>query len=147
MSDTIKPPPLEISILPATHDDVPAMAKISANAFSDDQNTIVKNLGQVPYDMEVISRENLPKYIDSEKCIMVKAIDAKTSELLGYAAWGFRGFEKDDIPVPAGAPAPENNDTLGDKLWRDKAEMSEKGEEKAEAEVEEVEAMESEGIK
>jgi predicted N-acetyltransferase YhbS len=140
MSDTTKP--LEITILPATHADVPAMAKISANAFEDDRNTIIKNLGQVPYNMEAVSRENLPKYIDSEKCVMVKAMDAKTGELLGYAAWGFRGFEKDDIPVVEGAP--ENNDKLGYNLWGDKAEA--KPVEKEEAKVEK-EAVESEGIK
>lgn len=67
----------------------------------------MKDLGQVPYYMEGQAYNFLPPYVNSERCAVVKAVD-ETGTMLGFAAWGFRGFRKEEIPCVDAAPRSEN---------------------------------------
>ncbi|CAG8980973.1 hypothetical protein HYALB_00011081, partial [Hymenoscyphus albidus] len=57
---------MPITILPATANDIPLLAKISATSFKDDRHTQLKSrLGAQPYDHEKGCRERLPRYLES----------------------------------------------------------------------------------
>ena len=40
----------------------------------------------------------LGRYLSSEKCVMLKAVDEATGTVFGFSCWGFRGFEVAEIP-------------------------------------------------
>ena len=82
------------SIRPATSDDIPAMARLAADAFKTDRNTQVKAQGAEPYDHEATMRMLLPDWLDrpSERGFTVVATDDATGEILGWVCWGRAGF-------------------------------------------------------
>jgi GNAT superfamily N-acetyltransferase len=90
---------LSIKIQPATYDDIDAMARISDNAFELDRHTQMKELGKVPYSQyDVMAYDCMPQWLSSERVVLLKALDDSTGEIVGWSCWGFRGFEKDEIP-------------------------------------------------
>lgn len=89
---------LSVSLLPALHTDVPAIAKIAGRAFESDRHTQMKDMAEVPYDLENVCLDLIPRWIESKKNSVVKAIDLATGKLLGCAIWGYSEFEQDEIP-------------------------------------------------
>jgi ribosomal protein S18 acetylase RimI-like enzyme len=85
------------TIEPVFQSDIPALAKISGSSFEDDRHTQMKMLGKNPYDHEGGMKQGLQAWLDSERCILFKAVDKETGEPMGWNAWGFRGFEKEEI--------------------------------------------------
>ncbi|KAI1124750.1 hypothetical protein F5Y10DRAFT_23371 [Nemania abortiva] len=82
---------MPVSIQPLDLSDVSTCASISAAAFAVDPHTIIKQLGQQPYDMFAMTRsgleENLPK---REKFVCMKAVDNR-GIIVGHASWVFSG--------------------------------------------------------
>jgi len=109
--------PLSISLQPVFHDDVLTIAKIGGGAFLNDRHTLVKELGKVPYDHEGESIPRFHQYLENWKVVMVKAVDDNSGDILGFAAWGFRGLEPNEIPTMEGAPKKgEWNDETQDEV-------------------------------
>jgi len=99
------------SIKPATYEDVPALAKIWNDSFEVDRHTQMKNQGKVPYDMEKLGKSQIPKWLSSRTCVILKAVDDETGESIGWVAWGFRGLEN-EMPI---AVSPEEDEACGKK--------------------------------
>lgn len=85
------------TIVAATLEDVLALAKIGHASFEVDRHTELKAQGKVPYNMEDMWNIELPRYINAETMVVVKAVDDTTGAIMGWAAWGFRGFEKEEV--------------------------------------------------
>jgi hypothetical protein len=86
------------SIKLVTYSDVPALAAIAGDSFEMDRHTQMKGLVKKPFNMYEVALEMTPRNLASERCVMMKAVDDATGEVLGSACWGFRGFEIDEIP-------------------------------------------------
>ncbi|CAK7203853.1 AP-1 adaptor complex mu subunit Apm1 [Sporothrix eucalyptigena] len=88
--------------VPATLDDVPALARMAADAFRTDRQTQMKALGQArPFDMEKYALQALPRDLARPRCVILKVVDPDTpgeNNIMGYCNWGFHGFLLDDIP-------------------------------------------------
>lgn len=119
-------PDINTTIQSATHADVPTISKIWGDSHIVDRHTQMKQQGQKPYNMEEMGHSQIPQWIDSEKCVVIKAVDEVSGDIMGFCAWGFRGFEKDEMPVVEEVPV--KNDTKGDKLWKDRKEEKPKEE-------------------
>jgi GNAT superfamily N-acetyltransferase len=89
---------LSITVQPATYDDIDAMARLSDHAFEQDRHTQMKELGKVPYSQYEVMCQCLPIWLSSERYVVLKALDNSTGDVVGWCGWGFRGFEKDDVP-------------------------------------------------
>jgi hypothetical protein len=87
-------------------EDVPEIGQISADAFVNDRQTQMKNLGSKPYDMKEIAMESLPSMLHNRNCIAIKALDNDSGEIMGYCNWGFRGFKSEELPSVEGKPLP-----------------------------------------
>ncbi|KAK9365573.1 acyl-CoA N-acyltransferase [Lipomyces kononenkoae] len=85
------------SIQSATVADVPAMARISGDSFVEDRHTQMKGFGKVPYDLENVFSSELPRFIDSPRLVVRKAVREDTGEIMGWVAWGFRGFTPEEV--------------------------------------------------
>lgn len=72
----------------------------------------MKNQGKVPYDMEKLGKSVIPQWLDSETRVLIKAVDDETGESVGWLCLGFRGFEKDEMPVLLGAPQRKGDELL-----------------------------------
>lgn len=86
------------TIIPATYDDIPVLARIAGESFQTDRHTQLKALGKEPYHLENVFSGFLPNCIDSERSVLVKAVDAH-GEIVGFCAWGFRGLGRDEVPL------------------------------------------------
>ncbi|KOS22145.1 hypothetical protein ESCO_001441 [Escovopsis weberi] len=106
---------ISISIQPVNYADVHACAQITANAFAVDPHTIVKNLGQEPYDMYGIIRSMFLGTLHRRRQIWVKAVDEETGEIIGHAGWAFP--RADEALVPRKGPV---DDESAAKDLRDK---------------------------
>jgi hypothetical protein len=95
---TIMVNPLSITIQLVTYADMPALAQISGNSFEEDRHTVMKGQGKKPYNMYENAPTKLGRYLSSEKCVMLKAVDEATGTVVGFSCWGFRGFEVAEIP-------------------------------------------------
>jgi GNAT superfamily N-acetyltransferase len=94
-----------ITIQPATYNDIDGMARVSDHAFEVDRHTQMKELGKVPYSQYEVMCQCLPMWLSSERCVVLKALDNSTGDIVGWVGWGFRGFEKSDVPrVDPGKP-------------------------------------------
>jgi hypothetical protein len=85
------------TIAPVSQSDIPALAKISGDSFIGDRHTQMKMLGKNPYDHEGGMKQGLKAWLGSERCIVFKAVDKQTGELMGWNCWGFRGFEREEV--------------------------------------------------
>ncbi|KAM4057932.1 acetyltransferase (GNAT) family protein [Hirsutella rhossiliensis] len=84
-------------------EDVSTLAQLSADAFETDRQTVMKGLGKEPFDMKAETLRSLPHMLRSpKKCVVLKAVDAVSGEIIGYCNWGFRGLEPDEMPVLEG---------------------------------------------
>jgi len=90
--------PLPITIQPASYADIPALAQISGDSFEEDRHTQMKGQGKKPYNMYENAPGEIARYMSSEKCMVLKAIDEATGTAVGWSCWGFRGFEAGEIP-------------------------------------------------
>lgn len=79
-----------VSIQPIDVSDIQDCAALSAAAFGKDPHTIVKQLGQRPYDMLTIARSGLEENLKRQNSVCVKAVD-KQSIIVGHATWVFSG--------------------------------------------------------
>jgi GNAT superfamily N-acetyltransferase len=87
-------------------EDVPEVGQISRDAFVDDRQTQMKNLGSEPYDMKQITMDSLPGLLHNPRCIAIKAVDNESGEIMGVCNWGFRGFKPEEMPKVQGKPLP-----------------------------------------
>jgi GNAT superfamily N-acetyltransferase len=103
------------SIRPAEATDVPAMARLAADASATDLNTQVKARGSEPYDHEATMLELLPNWIarPAARGFTVVATDDATGEVLGWVCWGRAGF------VPPAPDAEEEEPTDHDAKERE----------------------------
>ncbi|UNI17414.1 hypothetical protein JDV02_003757 [Purpureocillium takamizusanense] len=83
-------------------DDVPAVARLCADAFETDRQTEMKALGKEPFDMNEYTLESLPGLLKNPRIVVLKVIDEDTGDIMGYCTWGFRGFLPDEMPVVEG---------------------------------------------
>jgi hypothetical protein len=51
-----------------------------------------------PYNMYENAPTELGRYLSSEICVMLKAVDEATSTVVGFSFWELRGFETAEIP-------------------------------------------------
>ncbi|OAQ66571.1 GNAT family acetyltransferase [Pochonia chlamydosporia 170] len=87
-------------------EDVPEIGRLSADAFVNDRQTQMKNLGKEPYDMNKITLESLPGLLHNPRCIAIKVVDSESGEIMGVCNWGFRGFKPEEMPKVEGKPLP-----------------------------------------
>lgn len=86
------------------HEDIPVLAKLSAESFKNDSHTEMKDLGTVPYDLEKRTAESFPGQLENPKLVVLKAEENITKAIMGFCIWAFRGFEPEEIPVIGDAP-------------------------------------------
>ncbi|KAF9956210.1 hypothetical protein BGZ72_002930 [Mortierella alpina] len=99
------------TLQPVVVEDAEPLAKIGANSFVNDRNTLVKGLGKDPYKLEEVLKDPLKHYLSlPHKIQCIKAVDDDTGERMGYVYWGFRGWAPEDIPtlLGKGVPNPES---------------------------------------
>jgi hypothetical protein len=84
-------------------EDIPVLAKLSAEAFEVDKQTEMKGHGKVPYDMEQVGLGAYPGYLANWKLVGIKAVENNTKQIMGFSFWAFRGFEPEEIPRLGGA--------------------------------------------
>ena len=58
----------------------------------------MKGQGKKPYNMYENAPGEIARYMSSEKCVVLKAVDEATGTTVGWSCWGFRGFEATEIP-------------------------------------------------
>ena len=98
------------SIRAANPSDVPILANIFSDAFANDRVTQLKSLGKDSDFAANMISEPLKGWLQKPmRCQVLKAIDNATSEIIGWACWGFHGYEQQ------AAPAPEENSINDDK--------------------------------
>src|SRR5688572_18613760 len=86
--------------------DVPAIAELAAQSFQGDRHTEMKSFGQEPYNHEQTMRDIIPGFLDHPRLVCLKAIHAKSGEIMGYCIWGFRGFAPEEMPPVPGRMQP-----------------------------------------
>lgn len=96
--------PAGFAIKAVQHEDIPVLAKLSAEAFKNDSHTEMKDLGKVPYDMEKHALESFPGQLENPKYVVLKAEENITKSIMGFCIWAFRGFGPEEIPVIEDAP-------------------------------------------
>ncbi|KAI1468082.1 acyl-CoA N-acyltransferase [Daldinia caldariorum] len=89
---------ISVSIQPLNYADISACARITSSAFSVDPHTIVKQLGRRPFDMYDMSYYGFLDTLHKKTYIYVKAVDDETGEIVGHAAWAFRGLDPALVP-------------------------------------------------
>ncbi|TWU78150.1 hypothetical protein ED733_007534 [Metarhizium rileyi] len=87
-------------------EDVPEIGQLTADAFVNDRQTQMKNLGKEPYDMKKITMESLPDMLHNPRCVAIKAVNNESGEIMGICNWGFRGFKPEEMPKVEGKPLP-----------------------------------------
>ncbi|KAI0506836.1 acyl-CoA N-acyltransferase [Xylaria bambusicola] len=81
---------MPVSIQPLEVSDIPDCARLSAAAFARDPHTLVKQLGQQPFDMFDITRSGLEENLKRDNFLCVKAVDNQ-GIIVGHANWVFSG--------------------------------------------------------
>ncbi|MCJ1353430.1 MAG: hypothetical protein MMC33_003416 [Icmadophila ericetorum] len=88
-------PPFTLQL--ALPSDIPILSKIGAEAFVNDRQTQMKDYGKTSSYMEDHGLGALEGYISSPKCVVIKAVDHVSSQIMGLVTWGFRGFEPEEV--------------------------------------------------
>lgn len=83
--------------------------------------------------------ENAPtelgRYLSSEKCVMLKAVDEATGTVVGFSCSGSRGFEAAEIPrLDPGHPRESN---MSKPVFKDEMDANQEEKERVEEEGEE----------
>ncbi|PNY25203.1 GCN5-related N-acetyltransferase (GNAT) domain protein [Tolypocladium capitatum] len=91
--------------------DVPAAARLSADAFETDRQTEMKGSGKEPYDLNKHWLESLPSLLRNPRIVILKVVDEASGDeasgdVMGYCIWGFRGFQPEEMPVVEGRSHP-----------------------------------------
>lgn len=89
---------MPVSIKPLDFSDIETCAALTAAAFATDPHTIVKQLGQQPYDMFTMTRSGLAENLKRPNFVYVKAVD-KQDTIIGYAGWVISGASQRRAPV------------------------------------------------
>ncbi|KAI0155017.1 acyl-CoA N-acyltransferase [Xylariaceae sp. FL1272] len=111
---------ITVRIEPFQYADIPACARITSHAFSIDPYTIVKQLGQKPFDMYDIAQSDFLNTLHRRNYVYVKAVDSESGEIVGHAGWSFRGLPNQDL-VPWNGPSDEKPETEVAKTESDNA--------------------------
>ncbi|KAI9333361.1 putative GNAT family acetyltransferase [Zopfochytrium polystomum] len=104
---------MTVSVLRATPADVPILARISGDAFLQDRQTQMKALGKNGYDMHAMALDGIHHYLAAKSCVVLKAVDDLSGEIMGWSCWAFRGLEK---------PPLTPSDVVGDDVAQDQSE-------------------------
>jgi GNAT superfamily N-acetyltransferase len=75
------------------------MSKIWARSFDTDRNTQLKMQGKNPYDLEKRGPGMIENWMKRDNLVVIKAVDVETGTIAGWCCWGFRGFDKDELPI------------------------------------------------
>ena len=98
------------SLFPVTLEDIPTLAKYSAEAFLVDRQTQMKGLAKVPYDLEDVSRSHMSDYFSDPAYLkhsrLIKAVDNETGEIMGHAWFKFVNFDPIEVPTLEGKTTP-----------------------------------------
>ncbi|KAK7180232.1 hypothetical protein DPSP01_014101 [Paraphaeosphaeria sporulosa] len=81
---------MKFELLPVIYTDVPALARISAEAFARDPHAQVKQLGRKPIDMFSLTSPVITQSLNRESIVYMKAVDNEENELPGFCCWGYR---------------------------------------------------------
>jgi GNAT superfamily N-acetyltransferase len=98
------------SLFPVVVEDVPILAKYTAESFLADRQTQMKGLAKVPYDLEDVLRNHMsdifadPAYEKQNR--IIKAVDNETGEIMGHAWFRFMNFDPNDVPRLDGNTSP-----------------------------------------
>ncbi|KAI1483107.1 hypothetical protein F4774DRAFT_406275 [Daldinia eschscholtzii] len=138
--------PISVSIQLLNYADISACAHITSSAFSIDPHTVVKQLGQKPFDMYDISYTGFLDTLHKKTYIYVKAVDDETGEIVGHAGWAFRGCDPALVPWTGPKdtkPLVGDREQLQRKNYGLKTEYEQKGtEERKENCIERLNALE-----
>lgn len=93
-------------IEPVQQEDVPALAELAESAFEDDRHTNMKNLAKEPFDMKSYTLSSMPGLLKRPICVIIKAVDEETGDIMGVCNWGFRGVKAADMPKVEGRIQP-----------------------------------------
>lgn len=73
-------------------DDIPTIAALGHNAFLDDSHTNLKQY-LVADKADAIDDSGIREWLEKpERCHVVKAVHAETSEIMGFVCWSHRGY-------------------------------------------------------
>jgi GNAT superfamily N-acetyltransferase len=115
-----KMPSLNITIVPATHADVPALARIARDACREDRLTQLKARADPTYLSTRAFGDSLRDSLRNPRHAVVKATDAATGATLGSATFGFARFAPAD--VPRADPGVDIIGDDGDEGWEEEDE-------------------------
>lgn len=128
-------------------EDVPAAAKLAGDAFLDDRQTQMKNMGKEGYDMNKMALESLPNYLTHPRCAVLKAVDNATGEVAGFCNWASFGFPQGEGPVLAGRLDPIEPKKKAEEVTEEKKGVETALEDKVEDDpVKRLEAMEDKDL-
>lgn len=89
---------ISVAIKTLNYADISTCSKTVRAAFAIDPHTLIKQLGQRPYDMYAMAYETFLKGLERKTQIYVKAIEKETGNIIGHASWVFRGLDQNLIP-------------------------------------------------
>ncbi|MCJ1224853.1 hypothetical protein MMC12_001499 [Toensbergia leucococca] len=83
------------SLSPAAPSDIPILADIFSAAFATDRHTQLKSLGKDPNYQANMMSKGLSYWLQvPARCTLLKATDNFGGKIVGWACWGFHGYEK-----------------------------------------------------
>jgi len=95
----------------------------------------MKEQSKQPYNMYENAPTELGRYLSSEKCVMLKAVDEATGTVVGFSCSGSRGFEAAEIPrLDPGHPRESN---MSKPVFKDEMDANQEEKERVEEEGEE----------
>lgn len=127
--------------------DVPAVAELAGAAFEDDRHTQMKELAQEPFDMKKYTLESMPYLLTRPNCVILKAVDETTGDVMGVCNWGFRGFTPEEMPVVEGRVQPPADPPKESTTNNDTEDKKDNTDEPVQEEKEENEEKEADGVK
>lgn len=134
---------MPVSIQPLHYADIPICSQHVASAFAVDPHTIVKQLGQKPYDMRIMSYTGFLEGLPKKTHIYVKAVDKETGDIVGHASWAFRGVEQKVVPWDGpGDERPAENATATDSTGAAEVETEGREETKGKGSIDRLHALE-----
>ncbi|KAK6069462.1 acetyltransferase [Seiridium cupressi] len=96
-------PKLEISLHPATSNDVPELLKIHLAAFQSDQFSNLMLLSRDPNEFERLLSKSIETWMSDPNAQLIKAV-AKNGAIVGYACW----VTEDAPDIEQDLPKPES---------------------------------------
>ncbi|KAK6069158.1 acetyltransferase [Seiridium cupressi] len=100
-------PKLEISLHPATSNDVPELLKIHLAAFQSDQFSNLMLLSRDPNEFERLLSKSIETWMSDPNAQLIKAV-AKNGAIVGYACW----VTEDAPDIEQDLPKPEKQEMI-----------------------------------